>query len=132
MSKLIRLQDRTSASRRYDERLEQTRQRLAAAASALETDVVNLAMFGPWRAWSEEQQAGAIERIGLEALGQTGDPAVSHLAALLAAIHEALDATAPQSTASAQPVPAHPVPAAGGPSAAREGAEVGPQSPVRE
>lgn len=91
MSKVTSLQERSSAKQRYDQRLEETRQRLEAAADALETDLVNLAMFGPWRAWSEEQQVGAIQRIGPKMLAETGDPVITRLTALLVALYETLD-----------------------------------------
>ncbi len=84
-------QERSSARRRYDGRLGETRARLEAAASALETDLVNLAMFGPWRAWSEEQQVGAMQRIGPKMLAETGDSVITRLTALLVSMYETLD-----------------------------------------
>ena len=90
MAQVVDLVKRAALDEKYDALLEATLERVQQAGDALLDDLVNLAMLGPWREWNEEQQMGAVERIGTDALGETDDPRIRALAGLLARAGEVL------------------------------------------
>jgi hypothetical protein len=92
MAQIIDLAAKTATDRVYRDLLAETLQRLDAAADMLMEDLVNLAMHGPWREWSDAQQTGAVANIGEEALADCGDPRIVELTQALRKLREASEA----------------------------------------
>jgi hypothetical protein len=88
MAQIIDLAAKHAAGRVYRQLLAGTLGRLEAAADMLEEDLVNLAMRGPWRNWSEAQQMGAVANINDEALAECGDANVVALNQALRRLRE--------------------------------------------
>lgn len=91
MAQIIDLAAKAASDRLYSDLLAETLQRLDAAADMLMEDLVNLAMHGPWREWSDAQQTGAIANISEEALADCGDPRIVELALTIGRMREALE-----------------------------------------
>lgn len=83
MGKVIQLHEAVKLDEKYAERLGDLVDHLEASIDDLTTDVVNLAMVGPWREWDDDQAIGAIANIDLAALGDTKDLKVTVMAHLL-------------------------------------------------
>ena len=88
MGNVIDFAAHASSGQKYQGRLAETLQRLDSAADALMEDLVNLAMLGPWRDWSDEQQAGAVSHIDTQALMESGDDKIVLLTSLLRHMHD--------------------------------------------
>jgi hypothetical protein len=91
MGQVIDLAAKQQSDRCYRELLGETLQRLDAAADMLMEDLVNLAMHGPWREWSEAQQVGAISHVDGNALADCGDPLIVELNGALRRMREAVE-----------------------------------------
>lgn len=100
MAQIIDLATKTIVDRLYRELLAETLKRLDSAADVLMEDVVNLAMRGPWRHWSEAQQMGAIANIGDRALVECGDANVVELNLALRRMRAAVEAVRAQTDGS--------------------------------
>ena len=90
MGHVIDLTSKQEAERIRRELLADTLQRLEVAADVLLEDLVNLAMRGPWREWSEAQAVGTLSHVGCDALADCGDPTIVELNAALRRMREAL------------------------------------------
>jgi hypothetical protein len=91
MGQIIDLAAKQQSDRCYRELLGETLQRLDAAADVLMEYLVNLAMHGPWREWSEAQQVGAISHVDGNALADCGDPLIVELNGALRRMREAVE-----------------------------------------
>lgn len=73
----------------YRSHLEEILQRLEAMADELADETTTLAMLGPWRKWSDEQEVGTIVNVSGESLLESGDPRVVALVHLVCSIRKA-------------------------------------------
>jgi hypothetical protein len=76
-------------SAEYRKALEELLERLESMADELADETVSLAMVGPWRKWSDEQEVGTIVNVSAESLLESGDPRVVSLVHLVCAIRKA-------------------------------------------
>ena len=83
MSGVVSLANYKKSTEQWDAALEATLTNLEAAVARLRTDLVNLAMVGPWREWNDAQPAGATAQIHTGKLLEVGDLRVKRLAQLL-------------------------------------------------
>lgn len=89
MGKIIHLKQADSPM--FQSLMADTLKRLEDAGDMLVEDVLNLAMLGPWKQWSDEQPVGAcLPFDSMEALKETGDPRLTTMYSLYENIQHVL------------------------------------------
>lgn len=79
----------------FRELLDDTIDRLQAAANVLIEDAVNLGMHGPWKEWNEQQPVGAVLTFSYDALADCGDPRLAKLYGLYCEMCELIEELRP-------------------------------------